>query len=544
MTLIVTFLVLISIIGWASLLSDDETITLYQATFTVMAAMGSLMMMAFILQIPIYSARLILYGGWVALPVHLLIAMRTRSVRAIFSQYKLITIAITVAILMISLMAWDLQFSSIDDYSFWGTISRFLFVFNHLPENAQLIKASFLQYTPGLACFHYLFYQLADFYSPMLNYIAQDLILLAPLLLFIDRKQPWHSVITIMIIIITLYLAYGNILAKLEVDATVAMWFFAMLWVAIQPKKISIWTMFFGLIFLSIIKEIGLLFSLFTVGVHYLCHRKQPGQLKRLMMLLSGIMIMKLAWLYHVNQFGFASFAERITMSKALTALIPGHPDYVKSQVMFLKGLLSSNFDHIIKMPFAALFILSGWQIHRLLRLSRLKTHYVLLFKAFFFLLPFYIINIYWLQAIVFRVGYQQTHLLDFPRYFNMVFVPFILSVLVVSLNTKPLRHLDNMKKWATVLSMLALIFIVGGKIERIKKYYHPFDFTHLAEVIQTQTMDINKTKSICLTHLPDPDYQVLMPLQYRLMPNQIKSIENQKSIDCGQILDFSELNR
>jgi hypothetical protein len=542
MTVIATFLLLISIIGWSSLIADTGKLTLPQAAFTVMAGMGCFMMMAFLAQIPNYAARVFIDGGLFAFPCALIFRKHSNGFMATINRYLRVFFIMAGLIGGLSLLVSGIQFGSIDDYSFWGTISRFLFVFNHLPENASLIKASFLQYTPGLACFHYLFYQMAGQYSPMLNYLAQDLILLAPLLLLFDEKYRWRSISYMMLVIITLYLAYGNILAKLEVDAAVALWFFPMIWVASRPNQISIWVMIVGLVFLSIIKEIGLLFSFFVLGVHYVCYRKQPGQLPRLFILSSALLLMKLAWLSHVHQFGFTSFAAKISVSNAISSMIPGNPDYVKSQIMFVKALLSSNFDHTIKLPFAALFILAGWQIHRLYRLGRLQSNHLVVIKAFYILLPFYILNLYWLQAIVFRVGYLQSHLLDFPRYFNMAFVPFLLSVLFVSLETKPFRNPEKVKRLATALSMIALVFIVGGKIERTKKYYHPFDFTNLAEKIQSQTQNLNQSKAICITHLPSPDYQVLLPLQYRLMPRQIIHVDSNNTKTCGKVFDFAEL--
>ncbi len=542
MTLIATFLVIVSTIGWASLLSNTNTISLPKAVFTVAAAMGCLMMMAFILNIPGYSARILIYGGWVALLCTLLMKGSAGGVKELFRQYRSVLLVISMVMMIIGLMAWGLEFSSIDDYSFWGTISRFLFVFNHLPQNADYIKASFLQYTPGLACFHYLFYQFAGFYSPMLNYMAQDLILLAPLLLFLDGKHTLRSLVVIMAVIILLFFAYGNILAKLEVDATIALWFFALLWTAIRTPRPPFWVMLFGLIFLSIVKEIGLLFAIVVIGVHYICNRKSSRQLILSVLLLSGVFLMKTLWLYHVHQYGFASFAARITPSKALFSLIPGHPDYAKSQLLFLKGLLFSNFDHLIRIPFVVVFVLAGWQIYRLSQMQRLKQNTATLIKAFYILLPIYIINLYWLQAIVFRVGYEQTQLLDFPRYFNMAFVPFILSVLLISLQTTSILHQQNVKRWVTSLSLVALAFMVGGKLERMKKYYHPYDYTRLASIIQKQTADMEQDKPFCLAHVPNPDYQILMPLQFRLMPRQIINIGNKREVDCEQILDFSSI--
>ncbi len=127
----------------------------------------------------------------------------------------------------IALFAIGLQFSSIDDYSFWGVMSKYLFFFHQLPTNADYISASFLTYTPGMACFHYLFYYATGNYSQFSGYVGQGAVLLSALMVLYDPKNQRQSIFRIAVAYIILNVGFGTLLARMEVDGYVAAYVFA-----------------------------------------------------------------------------------------------------------------------------------------------------------------------------------------------------------------------------------------------------------------------------------------------------------------------------
>ena len=114
-----------------------------------------------------------------------------------------------------------LTFCLIDDYSFWGTMSKYLFIFQQLPANDHFIIPNFLTYIPGMACFHYLFYFTAGKYSQFLGYFAQGIVLLSALMVLFDAEKIQVSLYRMAIAFIFLSIGFGTVFARMQVDADI-----------------------------------------------------------------------------------------------------------------------------------------------------------------------------------------------------------------------------------------------------------------------------------------------------------------------------------
>ena len=93
---------------------------------------------------------------------------------------------------------------------------------------------------------------------------------------------------------------------------------------------------------------------------------------------------------------------------------------------------------------------------------------------------------LYLLQALVFDVGHTNPNLLDFQRYFNMLLIPFFLFSVLVFFQEKTYQaQLSWNKPLPIIIIAVALVFIITGKIERIKRYYLPNTIYPLVDSVQ-----------------------------------------------------------
>lgn len=437
--------------------------------------------------------------------------------------------------------AYGLQFRSIDDYSFWGSISKYLFLFHGLPNNDQYIHANFLSYTPGMASFDYLIFSLSGRYSQFLGYFGQGLIFVSALLVLAglqeDPRPPQQAVVNMSLLFILFFLAYGFVLGRMEVDATVAAFYFISSWIVYKKKENALGYIWIPLLFLSVIKEIGLLFSFFTV-IYYFVSIK-PKTIKDWAMgfgISLSLLAIKMLWKYHVIHRGFHGFSSGIHSTNALAALNPFNANYHQVQVLFLKAVLFANFDHLIKIPYIVIYLLISGIYYFLLKnypdYKKNLQHFMRIFSLF---AAIYLLMLYLLQAIVFQGGYQTNEILDFPRYYNMLFLPWFCMCIFITLDITEPKWLYQSKKSAVICLIIASIFFVGGKIERSMKFYPNDELNAIYNQISQKILMLQNKKNtrnlkICLLNPPYPYYRIGMPLRYFLMPNRVYYPVNKKN--------------
>ena len=441
----------------------------------------------------------------------------------------------------IALFAWGMRFRSIDDYSFWGVMSKYLFIFNKLPTNHEFISENYLTYTPGMGCFHYLFYFAVGKYSQFIGYVAQGAILLSALMVLFDRKNIQASILHIAVAYIVLNVGFGTLLARMEVDGYVAAYVFAITWLIYKRPQHVVLLVFFPVLFLSLIKEIGLFFGVILIIALFLTIHKSLKNVVLIILLFAGLWGLKWIWLIHCHHYGFKSFSAAIHLSNALSALNPFNAYFHPAQWLFIKGIFLSQFGHVLAWPnfLSYALILLIW--HRLSlqpniennkRASPLKW---ILFVG----VVIYSIMLYLLQALVFDVGHTNPNLLDFQRYFNMLLIPFFLFSVLVFFQEKTYQaQLSWNKPLPIIIIAVALVFIITGKIERIKRYYLPNTIYPLVDSVQKQLPD-NENWTLCLDNPPQPTYQTTMPLAYFLQPNKVRLFD--ANVTCNYVITWSE---
>ena len=364
----------------------------------------------------------------------------------------------------IILFDWGLRFSSIDDYSFWGVMSNYLFYFNKLPTNSDIISANYLTYTPGMACFHYLFYYATGQYSQFAGFVGQGAILLSALMVLFDSKNVRASMFQIAIAYIILNVGFGTLLARMEVDGYVAAYVFASAWLIFKKTRHNDLLVFCPILFLSLIKEIGLFFGVMLCIAFLITHTKSKKNLGLVALLLAGLFGLKSIWLLHCHHYGFTSFSKAIHLPNALAALNPFNTYFQPAQRLVIKTLFLGRFGHVLEWPNIVTYMLLFYIWHKLSGCMKRENRQRAIQLRWLFVgaIIIYAIMLYLLQSITFDVGHTFDHTLDFQRYYNMLLIPyFLFSVLVYAEENAPLQYTWQ-KLLPTTVMLIALIFAIS----------------------------------------------------------------------------------
>ncbi len=449
---------------------------------------------------------------------------------------------------VIALFVWGMRFRSIDDYSFWGIMSKYLFVFNQLPTDNHYINDNFLTYIPGMSSFHYLFYTAAGRYSQFAGYLAQGIVLLSALMVLFDARAVRDSLLKIALVFIALTVGFGTIFARMEVDGYVAVYLFAIFWMIYKfrdDEQLGL-LVFFPILFLSLIKEIGILFAIMSIIAFFVTAKKSKKNIVCSVLLLAGVVGLKWMWVIHCQHYGFHSFARAVTLPNALDALNPLNPYFHAVQWLFLKGVFLGRFGHILAWPNVVSYalIVLIWRV--LMQHLKQESHVraVKLQWVFLATIVIYLLMLYWLQALVFAVGHTQDHLLDFQRYFNMLLIPFTLFSVLIYFEERGLPHCQARKAPLSIaIAAIAFIFIISGKVERTHRYYLPQLIYPLVDRVKTE-LPMQGNWNLCLQNPPSPTYEVSMPLAYFFLPHQIiLSPESAMMAQCDYTMEWSENN-
>ncbi len=428
----------------------------------------------------------------------------------------------------IALFAWGMRFRSIDDYAFWGVMSKYLFTFNQLPSNDHYMFAKFLTFIPGMGYFHYFYYFSQGFYSQYTGYLAQGIVLLSALMVLYVAEQPRISLLKMAIAYVVLSIGFGTVFARMEVDAYVATYTFAIMWIIVNRYKHMLLLVSFPILFLSLIKEIGLLFALMCLVSLFLTMEKTKKNMLCISGLTGALLGLKSLWLAHCHYYGFHSFAHAVTFDGVKSALNPFNVDFHAAQWLFLKSVLLERFGHIF-IPNILLYAGIFW-LWRRLASNMQPTRYTdanRLRWVFVGTLFVYLILLYILQALVFGMGHEIDHLLDFQRYYNMLLMPFTLFSLLLLFQEKGMAYCVHIKTPLSIaIVAVALIFVVTGKIERTRRYYMPEVIYPMVAQVQNELPN-HARWTLCLQNPPAPSYKIVMALSYFFMPNPVLLVSN-----------------
>jgi len=524
--------------GWALLFSKILATEIQFGYFNAIAFCCLVSFLGFLLRVPNWTAEMLLGGGGLFLIGFT--SFYYKKNKSLLLQYQWVVLCFLSFSLLFFLLAYGIKFRSIDDYSFWGLASKYLYSFNSLPQNSDYINANFLTYIPALASFHYLLYSLGQHYSIIFGYFAQDIVLVSAMLTVLNHHKKTRSLLLLAVWYLLLSLAYGMPSLRMEVDSYVASYFFAVSWIIYLKRDRAFTLIIIPILFLSVIKEIGFLFALCSLILFTVVNGIKGKNKYYLLFTVLGVIAIKCVWKIHVTHLGFESFAQAISLDNALSALNPFNTYYQPAQWLYLKTSLFAGFDRTFNTPYCLVYLLMSVVAYSLVRQYPEKKRVVLAITGSFALFAFtYWVMIYLLQAVVFHVGHGIPKILDYQRYYNMLFLPWLAIMVFIYLDIKNPPGFDSFTKVPSfTLLMLVFVFLVVGKIERSHRFYNPYKLDQLLTLIEQKSEATKKSNwTLCLLTPPTPTYQLVMPMTYYFMPHRVSiPVTEQQKNRC----DFS----
>jgi len=473
----------------------------------------------------------LIYTGFILSGVCTIDAWRNRRT----SQFSLIVprFTVLVSLVAVSFLAplW-MKFTVIDDYVYWGIIGKYLFMNHHLPDPNTTIIAKHLAYTPGTSVFHYFFYMLTGKYSPSISYFAQNILLITALFVVVKKESIKRTIIFLCLLIFLLTLFSGSIFTKLQVDYLLSIYFFAILWIYFTEKStfLTILTISLPACFLFLIKEIGFVLGLFVLIIilfdlifHKDLDRKIKVKAIIFVFFTTGILfLLKQTWAVHLQTTGFLKFNTAVNMeSIKLSFHIFSDENIQKGFLIFIKGILIGPADRLnLPYIFWYLAVVFFW-IKIFAKLSAdNKSRYARLLKIISVSFMIYLIMMYFLQIIIFRVGAGYDHTIGLTRYMNIFFsqVVFFTALLYVDYSFFQKKVSDKM-----VYSFIIAVILVLG-LSRIETSLHRESHYKEAELIAKKVeMNIDNTKENLICIVPGTDDKHLgIKLLYHLLPNRV----------------------
>lgn len=528
---------LLAVFGYTQFLSSIHRLSFVRGFFLAVSLFGVLMFIFSLMGYPAQAAWFILTTGCLLFGAYLFrMPVEWRAMRRYALLYG-----------WIQIFAVSLKFHSIDDYSFWGLISKYLYVFSALPVNDAMISPQFLRYVPGMAAFHQLWFHALGHYSIYLSYLAQDIILLAALMVRWDEREPEASTIYIAMAFILVSIGFGSFWARLEVDAALALYFIAISWILIKDQNFNFPAVFFPILFLSLIKEIGFLLAVFLLFLAAI--KASRKDFLKIAFVFLALFLLKSIWVRHGDLLGFHSFASAINLDTALAALNPWNPSYQIAQKLFINAIFWDRFGHVLTWPNLMTYLIGLYFLWSLLKIpeSRLNYKPKRIFAFLFIFLLLYLIILYLLEAIVFQVGQGVDHLLDFPRYYHILLIPTLVLILYLYIDAQGVFKKSSTMTHHTMRIMIFVLaaWLIIGKIERNHQYFMKEWLYPMVDELH-DLLPKKRNWTLCLRSPPLPDYLIRLPLQYFFLPQLIQPEEKSKHCDYimvwhqGNILNFT----
>jgi hypothetical protein len=426
-----------------------------------------------------------------------------------------------------------MRFTVIDDYVYWGIMGKYLWLNNALPLLNNPLDERILAYTPGTSLVHYFFYQISDKYSVNISYFAQNIILVSGLFMVVKKEQIIRSLYLLGFLIILLTLFFGSIFTKLQVDYLLAILFFAVLWIWYNDKDIflKLRAISAPLCFLFLIKEIGFVLGLFLwviilFDLLFYSDFKDGKKFKPLFFVfLLGVsmVLLRLVWTSHCNELGFVQLNSPINVDTIKGALnIPGSQEVKNGFIIFMKSVLIGPADRL-NIPYLFWYLLVGIVWYRLFRThgfvqTRRYRQLMILMVSFFL---FYLIMLYFLQIILFKVGSVSDHSVGLTRYMNIVLSQIVMFTVLTWFQYSFPENLMKPNKILVSIIAAALLILVASRVETYLHRDRPdIQAEQVAEKIQA-VVEGHDIKNIGV--ITGKNHQnIRLKLLYHLLPHRV----------------------
>ncbi|WP_300456970.1 hypothetical protein [Desulfobacula sp.] len=434
-------------------------------------------------------------------------------------------------IILSFLVPLGMKFTVIDDYVYWGIIGKYLYLHHHLPDANTAIIERHLAYTPGTSLFHYFFYTLTGRYSPAISYFAQNILLISAFFVVLKKDDFKRTLIFLCLLVILLTLFSGSIFTKLQVDYLLSIYSFAVLWIYFRepPTLLTVFTISLPACFLFLIKEIGIalcLLLLMIILFDLFFHRDLDGKVKFksiVVVILTGgiVYLLKQTWTDHCQMMEFLKFNTGVNMDSIWQAVQFFSDGTVQKGVwLFVKGIFIGPADRLnLPYVFWYLAVVFFWIKILSKQTTDNKTRYARCLKILGASFAVYLILMYFLQVIVFKVGENYDHTIGLTRYLNIFFCQVVCFTLLLY-GDQYLQHIVSNKR--VVFFITGVILMIG--LSRIETELHRDSHYNEAEQVAKKIeKNIDKGKENLIGIVPGTnDHHLGIKLLYHLLPNRV----------------------
>ncbi len=535
------FITTVSFLGWLPFLKRITKLSDALLPFSFASILGILEYFATLCRLQPYFTLALILGGIVSA-----ITYCTQNYRQWFYWHQQLIYYIFFALLIASwFYTRHIEFSKFDDYAFWGSAAKTLFLTHHFVMKGSTLSPEHLTYTPGMSAFHYYFLMPLSYFCIPNVYYAQNVITLSALLVVAAEKSKKLALGNLVILVIMITIFYGAVFASLQVDFILGTYLFAILWIYHQhdTTQYKWWAIVPALIFLFLIKQIGIFISMVLIlyfAVHITMQRKQHKyKLQNLIypaIALVALLLVRASWIHYYQQQGFKLFTHAINVHNAIkTLLFWNNTQTLQAFWIYLKSITLGPGDRL-NTPFIVWYLITivfWFFIFRKSSANEKKQYqWFLIWETVVFLI--YNVMLFLLQAIVFRIATRFHHTLAMMRYENIVFSA--LAIFTLFIFTK--KYLQQPKIWnfknITILSSLIVLILFIFRIQRVNENEKP----HILYLLNTVEKNLPKKQgTLCIIN--DKQRYLSLKLTYALLPNyRVIRLEDHKIANfCDYIL-------
>jgi hypothetical protein len=275
-------------------------------------------------------------------------------------------------------------------------------------------------------------------YDESIAYFAQALMIASCAFALIQLRALQKTSAMACLLLVILHLQYGSVLARLDVDALLSMVMVAWLVGQLDEQKpSSLITSLLILLFLSLIKEIGLYFAMTLLLLEIKLKHDRDTLLKALCITLI-ISLFHGLWSHYCNTQEFPRFASLRAWPLILQDFNPFHAASHPAQLIFIRDLVEAPIDRL-NTPGIVWFGLIASMIYRFFKkdldLSLIETSPALARQSLLGLCVIfgtYLLLLYELQVSTFHLGelhqgVRVDQVVTARRYFNLGFSPIVL---------------------------------------------------------------------------------------------------------------------
>jgi len=264
------------------------------------------------------------------------------------------------------------------------------------------------------------------------------------LFILVTREKIKKVVVAVCLTIVLLTLFCGSVFTKLQVDYLLSVFFFAVMWIWFSEKKqtATLIILFFPICFILLIKQIGLVLGavilcILLFDILFCDECQTRDRLKSItVLLLTGIamLVIKQVWTNHCELMGFAGFSSAINPDSIKASLrILSNEEIQKGFWIFMKGIFIGPADRL-NLPYLLWYLGLGFLWYKLLKDDQLqpKKRYVIASAALVSSFLLYLLMMYFLQIIVFKVGVDFDHTVGLTRYMNTFFAQMVFFTVIL----------------------------------------------------------------------------------------------------------------